>query len=326
MKQPISLCMVLGWMLLAFPSWSGASSNIAFSADKPEATAASDTIVKKGWWTVELETASNSSFYGRNTATKFPYAATSLTYVHNSGLWASATTYKLFNTKAVVDETDVSVGYAFKVGKRVTNNIIYSRFFFSEQSPLLKAVTSNAASIYSAVDWNILYTALTTSYVFGGSNDLFVVLENSRYLPLNPLWKGKRQIGLDPKIGITAGTQEFSQTYTQVQQTKNNNNSGSPGTGGGLVGDILNPLNPGNGNGNGGSNNSGSTTTTTTTTTTVTEHKFRILNYDFKVPVVISFGSLEVEPSWRYSIPVNLLEGDESKAQSIFSVKGSYTF
>ena len=297
MKQLLSLRILLGLALLA-PALSPATAATA-AVVAPDSPAPADSVTKKGWWTAEVEVANNSSFYGRSTAQRYPFASTSLTYLHNSGLWASATTYQLFDTEDFIDETDVSVGYAYTFGKRGRGNLLYSRFFFSEHAPLVKAVTSNAVTAKTEYDWKYVYSALTASYFFGGSSDLFVVLDNSRYIALNPLWKGKRAVGLDPKVSITAGTQEFSETYTVERK---------PGLGG-----VLDPIRPGKGN-------NGSTTTTTTT------HKFRILNYDFLVPVVVSLGNLEVEPSWRYSVPVNLLEGDESKAQSFYSIKASYTF
>jgi hypothetical protein len=297
-------------------------------ADAP----AADSTTARGWWTVSLEAANNSSFYGRISARSYPYLAPTLTYVHPTGLWASTTAYQLFHTEDYIDETDVSLGYSFQILKKVDANLSYSHFFFSKHSPLVKAATSNALNAYVALDWKYVYSALTTSYIFGRSNDVFTVLENSRYIPLNPLWKGKNAIGLDPKISITAGTQEFSELYTTTT-TENHPNQGSNGNGNGSgpVGGVLDPLLPGgkgngNGNGNGNNNGNGGTTTTTTTTYTTTKNQFQILNYDFKLPVVIMLGSFEVEPAWRYSIPVNKLEGDESKARSFYSVNLTYSF
>ncbi|MBF9253271.1 hypothetical protein I2I11_08205 [Pontibacter sp. 172403-2] len=302
MKLQPALWIWLGWMLFAPVRTQAAPAPLRPAL--PDTTAVSDSVTKKGWWTIELETANNASFYGRNTAQKYPYVATTITYAHNSGLWASVTSYQLFNTEDYVDETDASVGYSFKITPRATGNISYSHFFFSQNTPLVKSVTANALTAYTAVDWKILYTAVTTSYVFGGSSDLFVVLDNSRYIPLNPLWKGKRAIGLDPKISITGGTQEFSETHTITEQKKKGI--------GGAVGGVLDPLKPGNGG--------------STNTTTATVHRFKVLTYDFLVPVVVDLGNFELEPSWRYSIPVNLLEGDESEAQSFFTFKASCTF
>jgi hypothetical protein len=255
--------------------------------------------------------------------------APTLTYVHATGLWASTTAYQLFNTDDYIDETDVSVGYSFQILKKVDANVSYSHFFFGRNSPLVKAATSNALNAYSALDWKYVYTALTTSYIFGRSNDVFTVLENSRYIALNPLWKGKKAVGLDPKISVTAGTQEFSQEYTTTEtyQTetgkKNENGKGSP------IGGVLDPLLPGGGKGNGNGNGNGSNTggtTTTTTTYTATKNKFQVLNYDFKLPLVVTLGSLEVEPAWRYSMPVNQLEGDISRSRSFYSMLLTYSF
>lgn len=260
-----------------------------------------DSVTRKASWTIGLEAADNSSFYGRNTATRYPYAAATLTYAHRSGFWASATTYQLFETKDYIDETDVSVGYSFPISKRMNGNLSYSRFFFSENAPMVKSVTENAATVTTTLDWKYLYTSLSTSYFFGESNDLIVQFENSRYIGLNPIWKGKNPVGLDPKIGITGGTQEFSETYT-VERKKE-------------IGDVFDGvLNP------------GKDKEPEKTTTTTTKHKFQVLSYDFYVPLVVMLGNFELEPTYRYSVPVNKLEGDESEAKSFFSVKASYTF
>lgn len=305
----------MGWALQVLPCSDAAATTLETALQD---TVPADSVTKHGWWTVGMETSNNSSFFGRNTAKQYPYAAVTFTYAHQTGLWASATAYQLFNTEAYIDETDLSLGYSFKIRKRIDANLSYSHFIFSENSPLVKAVTSNAANAYAALDWNVLYTALTASYIFGGSNDVFVVLENSRYIPLNPLWKGKRTVGLDPVIGITAGTQQFSESHTVITEQRKQgvgNAIGDP------LGGILDPLNPKKGNsGNNGNGNSTSTTTTTTT------NRFKVLNYEVKVPLVISLGNFEVEPAYRYAIPVNKLEGDESLAQSFYSLNVNYTF
>lgn len=298
--------MLFGWLLLA-PALITAKPLALALVDS---TAGVDTAkAKKSWWTVGAEVANNSSFFGRNTAQRFPYAAASVTYLHRTGLWASLTSYKLFDTASFVDETDISLGYSFKIRDLVETNISYSRFIFGENTPLVKAATSNIVSVKGALDWGILYTGLTTSYVFGNNQDVFTVLENSRFIPLNPLWNGKRVIGIDPKITITAGTQHFYETHT----TTRNGSGGSrkPGKGN-ASGGILDP----------GTNNSG----TTTTTSTETVSRFNVLNYDLELPVVIYLGSFELEPAYRYSIPVNKIEGDESEAQSFYSFNISFTF
>ncbi|MFD2515154.1 hypothetical protein ACFSRY_14875 [Pontibacter locisalis] len=300
----------------------------AAPAELVEADTATDSVkVKEGWWTVGAEVANNSSFFGRNTITRYPYAAASLTYIHRTGVWASVTSYQLFNTDTYIDETDISVGYSFKIRDLVEANLSYSRFIFGENTPLVNAFTSNALSAKAALDWGILYTGLTSSYVFGENHDLFAVLENSRFIPLNPLWSGKHVIGLDPKITITAGTQRFYETHTTTTQDKSGlpTSGGSTGSGpisGSPVGGVLDPLNPGGKK----SPNNPNTGGTTTTTTITSDSKFNVINYELKIPVVIYLGNFELEPAYRYSIPVNKIEGDESKAQSFYSFNISYTF
>ncbi|GAB3536784.1 hypothetical protein GCM10027443_27960 [Pontibacter brevis] len=319
--------MLIGWLLLA-PALASASPAAPALANT---TAPADTAkAKKGWWTIGAEVANNSSFFGRNTARRFPYAATTVTYLHRTGLWASATSYKLFDTESYIDETDLSMGYSFKVRDLVEANISYSHFIFGENTPLVKATTSNIFSAKAALDWGILYTGVTSSYIFGESHDVFAVLENSRFVPLNPLWHGKHIIGVDPKVTITAGTQRFYETHTTTTRNNDTSSTGTkPSAGGPLsgtpIGGILNP------GGTGGSTSSPSGTgtgtgTTTTTTTTKAVSRFNVLNYELKLPVVIYLGNFELEPAFRYAIPVNKIEGDDSKAQSFYSLNVSYTF
>ena len=310
MKSKISLLILLAFAF-SIPVFAGTP-----TPGLPQTEEQSDTVeVKQNFWTIGLEAANNSSFYGRNSPVKYPYAAATLTYSYHNGFWASVTSYQLFNTDDYIDETDLSIGYSFNIGKKVSANLSYSHFFFSENAPMVKSVTENAVSAYTALDWNILYSALTTSYFFGNSNDIFLVFENSRYIGLNSLWNGKNPVGLDPKIGVTAGTQEFSKTYTVERKKELDEKIGGGGLGG-IGGGILNP-DKGKDTGSGG---------TTTTTTTETKHSFNVLTYDLHLPLVIMLGSFEIEPAYRYSIPVNKLEGDESKAQSFYSVKASFTF
>lgn len=285
-----------------------------------ETVAASDTT-RSGWWVLGMEASNNSSFFGRNTATRYPYVAPSVTYVHRTGLWASVSAYQLFNTEDYIDQLDMTLGYSFKIRKRLEVDLAYSHFTFGKHTPLVNASTTDALLAKTAYDWKYVYTSLTGSYIIGSGNDVFTVLENSRYIPLNPIWKGIIPVGLDPKVSITAGTQRFSETHTATTTRKKAASGGSSGSG--PIGGILDPLKPG-----GGSKNpdDGTTEETTTTTTTTNVSRFRVLNYELKVPLVVYYGSFEFEPSWRYAIPVNKIKGDESRAQSFYTLSVKYTF
>ncbi|MDO6388771.1 hypothetical protein Q4E40_01445 [Pontibacter sp. BT731] len=284
-------------------------------------TAAESDTTRIGWWVLGMEASNNSSFFGRNTATRYPYVAPSVTYVHRTGLWASVSAYQLFNTEDYIDQLDMTLGYSFKLRKRLEVDLAYSHFTFGKHTPLVNASTTDALLAKTAYDWKYVYTSLTGSYIIGSGNDVFTVLENSRFIPLNPIWKGIIPVGLDPKVSITAGTQRFSETHTATTTRKKAASGGS--SGGGPLGGVLDPLKPG-----GGSSNpeDGTTEETTTTTTTTNVSRFRVLNYELKVPLVVYYGSFEFEPSWRYAIPVNKIKGDESRAQSFYTLSVKYTF
>jgi hypothetical protein len=98
------------------------------------------------------------------------------------------------------------------------------------------------------------------------------------------------------------GTQRFAQT-SLVQQQKRGNGKPVPGRG------------PGSGR-----PGTGSTTTETTNTT-----RFRLLNYELRLPVTYTRGKVSVQGAWRYTVPVNLLPDDVSVARSFLTASVSLT-
>ena len=120
-----------------FGGWALLAPLLSCAQEADPAAEATEPAPSRGWWTASLEAANNSSFYGRISPRAYPYVAPTLTYVHPIGLWASATAYQLFNTEDYIDETDVSLGYSFRIRQKVDANLSYSHFFFSKNSPLV---------------------------------------------------------------------------------------------------------------------------------------------------------------------------------------------
>jgi hypothetical protein len=47
--------------------------------------------------------------------------------------------------------------------------------------------------------------------------------------------------------------------------------------------------------------------------------RFRVLNYELRLPMTYTLGKVSLETAWRYSIPVNLLPGDVTRARSYWT-------
>ena len=256
-------------------------------AGSPTVTA--DSTARHGGFTAALSYGNNSSFFGRTQTTRYPYLAGELTYKSRFGAWVSVVGYNLLNTTSSVDETDLSVGWDVDVSKKVDASASYSRFLFAANSPLVKSSINNSLDGYVGLDWGYVYSRLNAAYLFGETDDLFLVLDNSRNFEFGRVFTPKGYLAIEPRVSVTAGTQRFAETNL-VQQVQRGNKT------------------PGRGRGNGGPN-------TITTTTT----RFQALNYELRVPVTYSLGGVSVQVAWRYSKPLNLLPDDVSGARSYFT-------
>lgn len=247
--------------------------------------------VRHGSLRAELTYGTNSSFFGRTQLTRYPYMAGELTYTSRYGVWGSVVSYNLFDTSSFIDETDLSVGWDGDLSKTVDASLSYSRFLFANNSPLVKSSVNNSVDGYVGWDWGYVYSRLNASYLFGESNDFFLVLDNSRYFEIDKVFTPEGYVSIEPRLSMMAGTQHFIETSIEQQIQRGNN---------------------GNGKGK------GKPITTTTVTETPTT-RFRVLNYELRVPVTYSLGKVSMQAAWRYSIPVNLLPDDVSQARSYFT-------
>lgn len=235
----------------------------------------------------------NSSFLGRNQEERLPFLSTDFSYISKSGFWLSAVAYQVLNTASTIDEVDLSAGWSFYPSDRIDAALYYSKFFFSPESSLLKASTGNTANGYVGLDWNILYSRITATATFGGSTDVFLILDNSRYFSTGSLLHKSDTVSIEPRFSLIAGTQTFVENHMTRQGISP---VYSPGTG--------RPGGPGAGGKGAG-----------TTEEQSTQTSFNILNYELALPVTYSIGKLSLEITPRYSIPVNQLEGSEIPAQ-----------
>ena len=236
-----------------------------------------------------LAASNNSYFFGRSTETKYPYLTTDVTYKFRSGIWFSAALFNIFNTASVVDETDLSAGYNFSFTDRLSGSLSYARYIYGPDNPLIKSAVSNIATSNLGLDWSYLYTSLTTSYIFGGSNDIFISLNNSRYFEKKGLLAAADYLGIEPAANLLWGTQTFTQTYT------NSRNDNQPVK-------SRNPKAP------------------TSSVTTTTETQFSLLNYGFTLPVTYGYKNSALELSWRFLVPVNAPAEYNTRPQSFFTI------
>lgn len=262
----------------------GAASTVA------ESTAADTTGSSsiKHLWIVGTTLGNNSSYLGRYQATRLPYYAADITYRNESGFWLSTTAYQVLGSASFIDEVDLMAGWNKNLSEKIDASVYYSRFFFSAESELLKASVANALNASAGLDWGYVYTKLSGSLLFGASTDFFLTIDNSRYWEKEKVLHEKDYVAFEPRFSVIAGTQTFVESHLI--------NNLSP------ISPPVNPRGPGGGPGTGAEQETSTTA-------------FNIMTYELSLPLSYTYHKTTLELAGRYTIPVNLLEGDPSTPQ-----------
>jgi hypothetical protein len=244
--------------------------------------------VKKGKLTLAVDYSNNSAFFGRTGGTyKYPFWSPSLTYKGKAGWWLSAGTFHLLTNETTFSFNQISLAAGWD-------------FTFSDQvdggiSYSRYLFTSSSPLVQSATPHYLSsFIGYDWSYVYSVLNVSYIAGQ-SRDLFFS--FENSRYfeietsktttLSFEPKISIVAGTQNFASPLTE------NRSKGRK------------PKSP------------GAVTPTS---------GFGIIDYEFRLPMTYTVGSLGLELSWRYVVPVNLTKDDPSTNQSIFSASMYYTF
>jgi hypothetical protein len=284
------------------------SAQTSAEADTLKQTSA-DTLRKARTLSLGLSYGNNSSFLGRYQSKTLPYLSADVSYVTKTGFWISVIAYDIHGTPSRTDEFDLLGGWSGDLSKRVDASFYYTKFFFAENTELLKAYVSHSFSASLGLDWKILYTKATSSLIIGDSPDFFLIIDNSRYLEISRIFSKNDYISFEPRVSFIGGTQTFVESFYINQGVPGGPPGSKPGMGG--------P--PGSGSPDG---------STSGTTVSYYEKRFQMLSYEFSMPITYGFGNFAFEVSGRYSTPMNLPEGYTLKPQFfattsiIYSLRG----
>jgi hypothetical protein len=158
---------------------------------------------------------------------------------------------------------------------------------------LVKTSANNSIAGTIGYDWVYVYSTLSANYIFGNSNDIFISLGNSRYFEKESIFGKEDYISFEPKFSIIAGTQNFDRHYVFRKENSNGKGKGGP-----------NPV----------------------VVETGGDSSLKLIDYELSLPITYSTGNLSFESKYIFSVPVNVVEGDPSKANSAYSLALYYTF
>ncbi|MDQ0967936.1 hypothetical protein QFZ20_003339 [Flavobacterium sp. W4I14] len=248
---------------------------------------------------------SNINYYGQVTPEKYPYVLFNATLRFPSGLYFSGGGYKLLNYGSTISETDLGIGYDYDFNEKFTAGLAYTHSFFPANSPLLQASNNNNINASAAYQWPWFKTDLSLDLAFGKQTDGFISFGNSKEIELGTVFNEKNLISITPAVEITAGTTHFYQTYIiekNKRQNSNGNGKGKSDTAPGIV--------------------NGSTTEVVENTV----NQFKLLSYNFKLPLNWSNGNFLAEASYQFSILGNRKEENVKHQQSFFGLAVYYQF
>jgi hypothetical protein len=236
----------------------------------------------------------NVSYYGQSTEEKLPYVLVNATLRLPAGLYFSAGSYKLFNYGSGISETDLGIGYDHAFTKQLNAAMSYTRSFYPENSPLLRAANENNINATVDYQWPWVKSSLSADYAFGMENDVFIGLSHAKSIELGTLFDKNDLIAIEPAIELVAGTQHFYKTYT-IQKIKNGKSMGK-----------------------GNKNNE--------ETTIIPATSFNLFSYNFKLPLSYSRSNYMAEVCYQFSILGKKAITEAKKEQSYLNLSFYYQF
>ncbi|MDB5061683.1 MAG: hypothetical protein JWP67_1526 [Mucilaginibacter sp.] len=259
------------------------------------AVADTGAIVKKNSASAGISYGSDALFFGRTGPIKYPFMAADMILNYKSGIFVYGSALKVLGYKQVVDEVDVGGGYFYRLSKKFTGTISYTRFIFNNESEIIKSASSNDINFKNSYDWKYLKTSIIADYLFGKSYDFFTTISNSKYFESNfSVFDDKDYLSITPTFNIILGTQNFVQRYSIDHQYQ-------------LQADNIYVRNE---NGEHARSNA----------------MFNVLNYSFKVPLAYNRPHYTLEASWKYSMPVNVEGALKNHRESFFNFTFYYVF
>ncbi|GGH11740.1 hypothetical protein [Mucilaginibacter phyllosphaerae] len=259
------------------------------------AVADTDTLVRKNSVSAGITYGSDALFFGRTGPIRYPFMSTDIIFNTKSGFFVYGSALKVLGYKPLVDEIDLGGGYYYRLSKKFTGTLSYTRFIFNKEANIIKSSASNDINWKNTLDWKLLKTSATVDYLFGKSYDIFTTITNSKYYESSfNIFNDQDFLSINPSVSLIFGTQNFVQRYSVDHQYRSE----------------IDNINTQFENGKRARANA----------------KFNMLNYSFKLPLAYNMPHYTLEASYKYSIPVNVEGALKNRRESFFNFTFYYVF
>lgn len=224
---------------------------------------------EKSYFEAGISYLSNSVYLGRHDSLKVPYLTPSFSYYSKSGFYATSTLSYLKSAGiSRIDFFEIGAGYMF-TAQKLSGDFSIDKDFYNSQSKNVKSETKGSVNGTLAYDFGFIKPTLQGGIVFNTSDDYYAALglEHSFFL-------ADDNFEITPSFLLNASTQNYYSSYYSKRKfkTKRKNPTGAY---------------------------------TTTNGYLLNASEFKIMDYEFSVPLDYSSGKFIFDVTPSLAVPVN---------------------
>lgn len=167
---------------------------------------------------VSFDYFSNTNTFGQfNQITKQPSYSPSVSFFQKSGFNASLISNIVENSDSTLEnstyEFDFMIGYYYTFKKYFTVFPTYTRYFYSDESNSLKSSFTDNLTIDFSVDYKNSYSGISSSYLLGESNELFITAYSSYNINFEKVLFDHSFLMIQPEVNFNFGNQTYYNNY-----------------------------------------------------------------------------------------------------------------
>ena len=229
-----------------------------------------DQLASKSYFQASLSFLSNNVYLGRKDTAATPYATALFGYSHKSGLYANlSVSYLLASGENRIDLTSLEGGYIFKAGK-LEGQASAVKYWYSKQSYNIRSEIKGTLSFSAGYDLGFIKPVIVPYVNIGNKTDFATTfgLEHSFYL-------ANDHLDITPSLNANGSTQNYYSSYYKKRKFSVIRKGVNVKVNGSQSGVVLNAS------------------------------QFKILDYEFSVPINYTIKKWTFNFSPTYAVPVS---------------------
>jgi hypothetical protein len=167
----------------------------------------------RSFWLANINYLSNNVYLGRKDSVLSPYFTASVGYYHKSGLFVNASaSYLTEPGQGRIDLATIDGGYSL-IKPKFEGLITISKYIFSSESYNVRSEIEGSANIFVGYDFDFIKPTLQATFNFGDNTDYAAELglEHTFYAV-------ERKLTITPTIVVNASTQNYYNNYYRMRR------------------------------------------------------------------------------------------------------------